>query len=82
MRTWSDSAEIAAQTGGSITLEPDAEAGAKDADVLYTDVWVSMGEPMEAWAERIEQMKPYQVTEKLMKLARECHFHALPSRLP
>jgi ornithine carbamoyltransferase len=73
--------EIAAQTGGSITLEPDAEAGAKDADVLYTDVWVSMGEPMEAWAERIEQMKPYQVTEKLMKLAAEnaIFMHCLPA---
>ena len=75
--------EIAAQTGGSITLESDAKAGAKDADVLYTDVWVSMGEPMEAWAERIEQMKPYQVTEELMDLASERrHLHALPARLP
>ena len=73
--------EIAAQTGGSITLEPDAEAGAKGAEVLYTDVWVSMGEPMEAWAERIEQMKPYQVTEKLMGLAAEdaIFMHCLPA---
>ena len=63
--------DIAAQTGGSITLESDAKAGSKDADVLYTDVWVSMGEPMEAWAERIEKMKPYQVREELMDLASE-----------
>lgn len=73
--------EIAAQTGGSITLESDAKAGAKDADVLYTDVWVSMGEPMEAWAERIEQMKPYQVTAQLMELASEnaIFMHCLPA---
>ena len=73
--------EIAAQTGGSITLESDAKAGAKDADVLYTDVWVSMGEPMEAWAERIEQMKPYQVTAQLMGLASEnaIFMHCLPA---
>ncbi len=73
--------EIAAQTGGSISLEPDAKAGAEGADVLYTDVWVSMGEPMEAWAERIEQMKPYQVTEELMGLAAEdaIFMHCLPA---
>ena len=73
--------EIAAQTGGSITLESDPRAGAKDADVLYTDVWVSMGEPMEAWAERIEQMKPYQVTEELMSLASgdAIFMHCLPA---
>ena len=73
--------EIASQTGGSITLESDPRAGAKDADVLYTDVWVSMGEPMEAWAERIEQMKPYQVTEELMGLASgdAIFMHCLPA---
>ena len=61
--------EIAASSGGSITLTEDPEEGARNADVLYTDVWVSMGEPMEAWGERIQQMKPYQVTKKLMNLA-------------
>ena len=73
--------DIAAQTGGSITLESDAKAGSKDADVLYTDVWVSMGEPMEAWAERIEKMKPYQVREELMDLASEdaIFMHCLPA---
>ena len=72
---------IAEETGGSITLEEDARKGAADADVLYTDVWVSMGEPMEAWAERIEQMKPYQVTEELMGLAAEnaIFMHCLPA---
>lgn len=73
--------EIAAQTGGSITLESDAKAGSKNADVLYTDVWVSMGEPMEAWAERIEKMKPYQVREELMDLASgdAIFMHCLPA---
>ncbi|MDO5131742.1 MAG: ornithine carbamoyltransferase [Eubacteriales bacterium] len=73
--------QIAEQTGGSITLEEDPEKGAKDADVLYTDVWVSMGEPMEAWGERIAQMKPYQVTEKLMSLASDnaIFMHCLPA---
>ena len=73
--------DIAAQTGGSITLESDAKAGSKDADVLYTDVWVSMGEPMEAWAERIEKMKPYQVREELMELASPdaIFMHCLPA---
>ena len=73
--------DIAAQTGGSITLESDAKAGSKNADVLYTDVWVSMGEPMDAWAERIEKMKPYQVREELMDLASEdaIFMHCLPA---
>ena len=73
--------EIAAESGGSITLTEDAREGAKDADVLYTDVWVSMGEPMEAWAERIQEMKPYQVTKQLMDLAGEkaVFMHCLPA---
>ena len=73
--------KIAEETGGTITLETDPEKGAKDADVLYTDVWVSMGEPMEAWGERIGQMKPYQVTEKLMALASDdaIFMHCLPA---
>ena len=73
--------EIAEKTGGSITLTEDAREGAKGADVLYTDVWVSMGEPMEAWAERIEEMKPYQVTQELMELAGEkaVFMHCLPA---
>jgi ornithine carbamoyltransferase len=58
--------EIAAQTGGSITLESDAKAGAKDADVLYTDVWVSMGEEAKT-AERIKVLRLYQINMDLMK---------------
>ena len=74
-------ANIAAESGGSITLTEDAREGAKGADVLYTDVWVSMGEPMEAWAERIQEMKPYQVTKQLMDLAGEkaVFMHCLPA---
>jgi ornithine carbamoyltransferase len=73
--------ELAAQSGGSITLTEDAREGARGADVLYTDVWVSMGEPMEAWAERIKDMKPYQVTQELMDLAGEkaVFMHCLPA---
>ena len=73
--------EIAASSGGSITLTEDPEEGARNADVLYTDVWVSMGEPMEAWGERIQQMKPYQVTKKLMNLAsgNAVFMHCLPA---
>ena len=53
----------------------------KGADVIYTDVWVSMGEPDEVWAERIKLLTPYRVTEKLMKNAGEqCRFmHCLPA---
>ncbi len=73
--------EIAKESGGSITLTEDAKAGAKGADVLYTDVWVSMGEPMEAWAERIEEMKPYQVNKELMDIAgpKAIFMHCLPA---
>ncbi len=73
--------EIAAQSGGSITLTEDAREGSKGADVLYTDVWVSMGEPMEAWSERIEEMKPYQVNKELMDIAgpKAIFMHCLPA---
>ena len=50
---------IAAQTGGSITLTEDVKAGTKDVDVIYTDVWVSMGEPDEVWTERTKELSPY-----------------------
>lgn len=59
--------EIAKETGAKITLTEDAEAAVKDADFLYTDVWVSMGEPDEEWKKRIALMKPYQVTMDLVK---------------
>lgn len=73
--------EIAAQTGGSITLTEDVAAGAKDADVVYTDVWVSMGEPDEIWAERIRELSPYQVNRAIMeKAGKDAVFmHCLPA---
>ncbi len=73
--------EIAAQTGGSINLTEDAMEGTKDADVVCTDVWVSMGEPDEIWAERIADLKDYQVNSKIMKNASEkaIFMHCLPA---
>ncbi len=73
--------EYAKESGGSITLTSDIEEGAKDADVLYTDVWVSMGEPEEVWKERIDALLPYQVNEKCMSYAKpEAVFmHCLPA---
>jgi ornithine carbamoyltransferase len=54
-------------SGGSITLTDDPAAGVKGVDYIYTDVWVSMGEPHEVWAQRIKQLTPYQVNTRLMK---------------
>jgi ornithine carbamoyltransferase len=56
----------AKETGASITVTEDAEAAVRGCDFLYTDVWVSMGQPAELWKERIKQMLPYQVNSKLM----------------
>ena len=72
---------IAAQTGGSITLTEDVKAGTKDADVIYTDVWVSMGEPDEVWTERIKELSPYQVNKAVMDNAGEqaIFMHCLPA---
>ena len=72
---------IAAQTGGSITLTEDVKAGTKDVDVIYTDVWVSMGEPDEVWEERIRELSPYKVTKKVMENAGEqaIFLHCLPA---
>lgn len=75
-------AETAKQTGAKITCTEDVEAGVKDVDFIYTDIWVSMGEPESAWAERIELMKPYQVNAKLMALTGNPNvkfMHCLPS---
>ena len=73
--------KIAAETGATLTFEEDSAKAAKGADVLYTDVWVSMGEPVEVWAERIELLGPYQVTKALMDNAGpQCRFmHCLPA---
>ena len=73
--------EIAAQTGGSVTLTEDVEAGAAGVDVIYTDVWVSMGEPAEVWKERLHDLMPYQVNKKVMDYAGEnaVFMHCLPA---
>lgn len=73
--------EYAKVSGGSITLTESVEEGAKDADVLYTDVWVSMGEPEEVWEERIRVLSPYQVNKKAMGYAKESaiFMHCLPA---
>ncbi len=59
---------IAAETGARLTLTADVEEGVKGADFLYTDVWVSMGEPDSVWEERISLLKPYQVNNKAMEM--------------
>ncbi len=73
--------EIAAQTGATITLTEDVAEGTKDADVIYTDVWVSMGEPIEVWEERIKHLSPYQVNAKVMANAKKeaVFMHCLPA---
>ena len=73
--------EVAKETGATITLSEDVEASTKDADVIYTDVWVSMGEPEEAWAERIKELMPYQVNRKVMENAKDTaiFMHCLPA---
>ena len=72
---------MAEGTGGSITLTEDVAGGTKDADVIYTDVWVSMGEPDEAWEERLGDLMPYQVNSAAMANAKpEAIFmHCLPA---
>ncbi len=71
----------AGQSGGSITLTSNVETGVKDADVIYTDVWVSMGEPEEVWEERIKDLEPYRVTMDVMNRAGSdaIFLHCLPA---
>ena len=74
--------EIAKETGARITITDNPQEGVKGCDFLYTDVWVSMGEPAEVWAERIGMLKPYQVNSALMKATGKpaCKFmHCLPA---
>lgn len=73
--------EYARDSGGSITLTEDVMTGTKDADVIYTDVWVSMGEPEEVWAERIKALSPYQVNKRVMENAKDSAIftHCLPA---
>lgn len=73
--------EYASQSGGSVTLTTDVTGGTKGADIIYTDVWVSMGEPDEVWEERIRELSPYKVTMDVMKNAGEkaIFLHCLPA---
>lgn len=72
---------FAKESGATITLTEDVEAGTKNADVIYTDVWVSMGEPDEVWEERIRELTPYKVTKKVMENAGDqaVFLHCLPA---
>ena len=72
---------IAEKTGASITLTEDVAEGCKAADVIYTDVWVSMGEPTEVWEERIHDLLPYQVNAKALSYAKDTaiFMHCLPA---
>ena len=73
--------QIAAETGATLEFISDVPTAVKGADVIYTDVWVSMGEPDEVWKERIEDLLPYQVNAAAMKIAGpQCRFmHCLPA---
>ena len=74
--------EIAKGTGAVLKFETDAKAAVKNADVIYTDVWVSMGEPDAVWAERIAELSPYQVNKSLMEAtgkASTVFMHCLPA---
>ena len=73
--------EYAKESGATITLTEDVKEGTKDADVIYTDVWVSMGEPDSVWEERIHDLTPYRVTKEAMTNAKDTavFLHCLPS---
>ena len=74
--------EIAKETGAKVTVTDDPVAGVKGCDFIYTDVWVSMGEPAEVWKERIDMLMPYQVNAEMMKNTGnpKCKFmHCLPA---
>ena len=77
----SECKEISKETLATITLTENVEEGAKNADAIYTDVWVSMGEAMELWEQRIKLLQPYQVNMKVMKQAKPkaIFLHCLPS---
>ena len=72
---------IAAENGCTVTLTEDVKEGTAGADVIYTDIWVSMGEPDEVWAERIKLLTPYQVNAAAMRNAKDTaiFMHCLPS---
>lgn len=74
--------EIAAKNGGEILVTDDIDEGVKGSDVIYTDVWVSMGEPDEVWEKRIKLLEPYRVTKEMMEKTgnpRAIFEHCLPS---
>jgi len=74
--------QIAQQSGARVTVTDDVETGVRGADFIYTDVWVSMGEPKEVWLERVPMLKPYRVTADMMRLTGNEHvkfMHCLPS---
>ncbi|MBE6540041.1 MAG: ornithine carbamoyltransferase [Ruminococcaceae bacterium] len=73
--------KIASKTGAVLEFITDPKKAVVNADVIYTDVWVSMGEPDEVWKERIEELTPYRVTTELMNIAgKQCRFmHCLPA---
>lgn len=73
--------KLAEQSGATLKFETDVEKALKGADVIYTDVWVSMGEPIEVWEERINDLSPYQVNAKAMSYAKPTaiFMHCLPS---
>ena len=73
--------KIAEETGATIQFTEDKMEGTKDVDVIYTDVWVSMGEPKEVWNTRLAQLSPYQVDAEMMRNAKETaiFMHCLPA---
>ncbi len=74
--------KIAAETGATLLITEDVKEGVKDCDFLYSDVWVSMGEPDEVWKERIELLTPYQVNQEAMDLTgnpKVKYMHCLPA---
>ena len=73
--------KIAAETGGSVTLTEDVKEACTDAHVIYTDIWLSMGEPTELWEERVKLLEPYRVTKDVMAMAADdaIFMHCLPS---
>ncbi|MDR1700062.1 MAG: ornithine carbamoyltransferase [Lachnoclostridium sp.] len=73
--------KYAEESGGSVRLEEDVEKAVSGCDVVYTDVWVSMGEPEEVWEERINMLLPYQVNQKVMDMVAEnaVFMHCLPA---
>ncbi|MGM9662614.1 MAG: ornithine carbamoyltransferase [Oscillospiraceae bacterium] len=72
---------VAAETGAVLEFTDDVIQGARDCDILYTDIWLSMGEPDELWEKRIQQLRPYQVNAEVMAMAKPTaiFLHCLPS---